>query len=146
MAGKKREREPLTDVPTDEAQALELVRSLARRLRESEEEHRRLRDQFGQAVTVARGFEYSWVSIAEATEYLSPALVQQRALPLIDPAAAPQRTQTALSPTEAAARLGVSRVQVYRMMRDGRLRVTEDPSGRKRVLLEDESAADPPSP
>lgn len=148
MAARKRERAPLADVPANEADALELVRSLARRLHAAEEEYRRLRDQFDQAVTVARMFDFSWVTIAEASGplSLSPALVQQRATPLVDPAAAPSRQHSAVSPTEAASRLGVSRETVYRMLRDGRLQVINDPSGRKRVVLENGAAGDPASP
>ena len=127
------ERPRLPEFPEIPERALEMVRELARDFRRIDEERRAARDLLGQALTLAHRRGYSWVDIAEATEFLRGATAQQWSLPLAaqDPAGEADGVPVA----EAAAALGISTVTAYSWIKSGRLRSTKDASGRLRVIM-----------
>ncbi|MFN3602709.1 MAG: helix-turn-helix domain-containing protein [Dietzia sp.] len=127
------ERPSLPRVPATAEGALQMVRDLARDFRRVDEERRRLRDQLGQSMTLAHRRGYSWVDIAEATEFIRGTVAPQWARPMVDPD--PHGEPEGVSVAEAAVVLGISRKTAYNWVDSGKLRSTVDASGKLRVIL-----------
>lgn len=128
------------------------IPSLARELARAEEDHRRAAAELAEALHQAHAAGLTWTAIADLAGMANSDTARSRAVRAQEPSKRGPSIQwrlthgpegragvekPSISITEAARRLGISRVTVYDWIKRGKLQATTDDAGRRRVLLEE---------